>query len=169
MPRRTEFQIAPVRAAADLAAVARLFEAYAASLDVDLCFQGFAAELAGLPGKYAPPAGELFLARSQDGQALGCIALHPLRSPEVCEIKRLYVAPTARGMGLGRALLDRVLRTAREIGYREVWLDTLPGMTEAMALYHGAGFRPIAPYYATPVHGTLFLGCQLAPQSDDGS
>jgi ribosomal protein S18 acetylase RimI-like enzyme len=169
VPRTTEFQIVPVRAAVDLASVTRLFEAYAASLDVDLCFQNFAAELAGLPGKYAPPAGELFLACSQAGEPLGCVALHPLRLPDVCEIKRLYVAPIARGMGLGRALLDRVLRTAREIGYQEVWLDTLPGMTEAIALYRGAGFRPIAPYYATPVGGTLFLGRHLAPQSDDGS
>ena len=169
MQGRTELNIVPVRAPEDLAAVARLFEAYAASLDVDLCFQDFAAELAGLPGKYAPPGGELLLARSVAGEPLGCVALRPLRSPEVCEIKRLYVAPAARGIGLGRALLDAVLRAAERNGYREMWLDTLPGMTEATALYRGAGFRPIAPYYATPVAGTLFLGRHLAPQSDDGS
>lgn len=153
----------------DLTAVVRLFEAYAASLGVDLAYQDFAGELAAMPGKYAAPGGELLLGRRVDGEALGCVGLRPLRSPEVCEIKRLYVAPAARGIGLGRALLDAALRAAERIGYREVWLDTLPGMTEATALYRRAGFQPIAPYYATPIAGTLFLGRQLATQSDDGS
>jgi ribosomal protein S18 acetylase RimI-like enzyme len=166
VPERTEFHVAPVRSAGDLAAVVRLFESYAASLGIDLAYQDFAGELAAMPGKYAPPGGELLLARRPEGEALGCVGLRPLRSPEVCEIKRLYVAPAARGMGLGRALLNAVLRAAARIGYREVWLDTLPSMTEATALYRAVGFRPIAPYYATPIAGTLFMGRKLVPNSD---
>jgi ribosomal protein S18 acetylase RimI-like enzyme len=155
-----------VRAAVDLAAVTRLFKAYAASLGVDLCFQDFAAELAGLPGKYAPPAGELLLARSVKGEPLGCVALRPLVPAAVCELKRLYVVPEARGLGLGRSLLDIILRTAERIGYRELWLDTLPSLAEAFELYRRAGFEPIAPYYHNPIAGSVFLGLKLAPNAD---
>lgn len=155
------FRIRPVRTAPDLAATGRLFEAYADSLDVDLAYQDFAAELAGLPGLYAPPRGELLLARGVEGAALGCVALRPTALDGCCEIKRLYVAPDARGLGLGRALVAAILKTAAELGYGEARLDTLPDMTAAIALYRRAGFAPIAPYYDTPVAGTLFLGRPL--------
>ena len=160
MPRPS-FQIRPVRADEDLAATAELFQAYAAALPVDLAYQDFAAELATLPGKYAAPAGELLLARDAEGTALGCVALRPLPIEGACEMKRLYVAPRGRGRGLGRALVDAVLATAKRIGYREMRLDTLPSMAEAIPLYTKAGFVPIAPYYDTPVAGTLFLARSL--------
>jgi ribosomal protein S18 acetylase RimI-like enzyme len=150
--------IMPARSPEDIAAVARLFQAYAASLSVDLAYQDFAAELAGLPGSYAPPSGRLLLARDAAGQALGCVALRPLDPPSVCEMKRLYVAPAGRGMGLGRALVVAVLAAGRACGYREMRLDTLPDMSAAIALYREMGFAPVPAYYATPVAGTLFLG-----------
>jgi ribosomal protein S18 acetylase RimI-like enzyme len=159
--RGTPFRIGPALAAADISDTARMFEAYAASLDVDLAYQGFAAELAGLPGLYAPPAGALLLARGLGGAALGCVALRPMAADGCCEMKRLFVAPAGRGLGLGRALLDAVLGAAARLGYREMRLDTLPTMDAAIALYQSAGFRDIAPYYATPVAGTLFLARPL--------
>lgn len=161
MPR-TVFRISPVRSAADLEATARLFGAYAASLAIDLSYQGFAAELATLPGRYAAPAGELLLARDLHGEPLGCVGLRPMEPQGCCEMKRLYVAPRGRGLGLGRALVDAVVGEAARIGYREMRLDTLPSMAGAIALYGKAGFRPIEPYYDTPVAGTIFLARPLA-------
>jgi GNAT superfamily N-acetyltransferase len=160
MPPAEPTRIAPAATADDLADAARLFAAYAAALDVDLGYQGFAAELAGLPGKYAPPAGALLLARDADGRPLGCVALRPLAAG-VGEMKRLYVAPAARGLGLGRALVAAVVAEARRIGYREIRLDTLSTMADAMALYRRAGFAEIAPYYDTPVEGTRFFARSL--------
>jgi ribosomal protein S18 acetylase RimI-like enzyme len=147
--------------AADLDDVRTLFRAYAGSLSVDLAYQNFAAELAGLPGDYAPPRGALLLARDRAGQALGCVALRPMAEPACAEIKRLYVAPAGRGGGLGRALAVAVIDEARRLGYRQARLDTLPDMTAAIGLYRSLGFAAIAPYYATPVAGTLFLGLEL--------
>ena len=155
------FQIEPVSSAIDLAAIVQLFDAYAASLGIDLTYQDFATELATMPGKYAPPAGELLLARDAQGTPLGCVALRPLTPDGCCEIKRLYVLPAGRGLGLGRALIDAILAAAARIGYREARLDTLPDMVEAIALYRKAGFEPIEAYYDTPVAGTRFLGRSL--------
>jgi ribosomal protein S18 acetylase RimI-like enzyme len=156
------FQISPARSPADLQAVAGLFGAYAASLSVDLGFQDFAAELASLPGKYAAPAGELLLARGADGQALGCVALRPMATEGCCEMKRLYVSPQGRGLGLGRALIGAIIGEAVRAGYHEMRLDTLPSMAGAIALYRKAGFAPVGPYYDTPLAGTIFLGRPLA-------
>jgi ribosomal protein S18 acetylase RimI-like enzyme len=153
--------IAPVRTSDDLAAVAALFQAYEASLDVDLGYQDFAAELAALPAKYAPPAGALLLARDDAGRPLGCVALRPMEAPGRCEMKRLYVAPASRGSGLGRALMLAIIDTAKAIGYRELWLDTLPDMVAAQGLYRDAGFELVEPYYDTPVAGTVFLRLML--------
>jgi ribosomal protein S18 acetylase RimI-like enzyme len=134
-----------------------LFEEYAASLGIDLCFQGFDEELACLPGNYAPPSGRLLLAVRGD-EAAGCVALRRLE-PDVCEMKRLYVRPAFRGLGVGRLLADRVIRRMR--------LDTLPGMISARALYHKFGFREIAPYRSNPVEGTAFLELDLKASADD--
>jgi len=153
--------ITPVRTPDDLAAVAALFRAYEASLDVDLGYQDFAAELAALPGKYAPPAGALLLARDSDGRPLGCVALRPMADAGRCEMKRLYVAPAGRGTGLGRSPMLAIVDAARAIGYRELWLDTLPSMAAAQELYRGAGFEPAEPYYDTPVAGTVFMRLML--------
>ena len=161
MPEIT-FQIRPVRSAADLVATVRLFNAYAFALGIDLSYQDFAAELATLPGKYAAPAGELLLARDIQGEPLGCVGLRPIEEPSgCCEMKRLYVSPQGRGLGLGRALVDAIIGEAARIGYHEIRLDTLPSMVEAIALYRKAGFIPIEPYYDTPVPGTIFLGRPL--------
>ena len=143
----------------DLPAVAALFRRYADGLDVDLGFQDFEAELASLPGRYAPPAGRLLLAWRGD-TPVGCVALRPL-SDGACEMKRLYVAPQARGERLGRRLAMRVCDEARQAGHARIRLDTLPSMTAAIGLYESLGFVPIAPYVFNPVPGARFLELAL--------
>jgi GNAT superfamily N-acetyltransferase len=155
------FRLAAVRSAPEITAAADLFREYVDWLGIDLSFQDFEAELAGLPGKYAPPAGELMLAYSPDGDALGCVAVRPLRGA-VCEMKRLYVRPTARGLGIGRALVAAIIESAQALGYAEMKLDTLPAMPEALALYECFGFVRIAAYYYNPVPGTVYLGKQIS-------
>jgi ribosomal protein S18 acetylase RimI-like enzyme len=151
------FYITSAVSAADLDVVAHLFRAYAAALGVDLAYQDFETELATLPGKYASPAGALLIARDTQGAPLGCVGLRPMTVEGCCEMKRLYVSPSARGLGLGRALFQAILAEAERLGYREIRLDTLPTMTEAIALYRNAGFEPIAPYYDTAPAGTIFM------------
>lgn len=154
-------RIAPASGAEDLEALAGLFRGYAASLPVDLGYQDFDDELAALPGKYAPPYGALLLARDADGAALGCVGLRPLADAGMCEMKRLYLLPSARGLGLGRALADAVAAEARRLGYRELRLDTLPSMARAIAMYGEMGFARIAPYYAPTPPGTVFMALKL--------
>jgi ribosomal protein S18 acetylase RimI-like enzyme len=156
----TAFVINPVRSPEDLAATMALFEAYAASLGINLSYQNFMEEMAAMPGKYAPPKGVLLLARGTDGTALGCVGLRPLEDAR-CEMKRLYVAPEGRGLGLGKALAERVVDEARQIGYREMRLDTLPSLMAAIALYERMGFARIAAYYDTPIPGTIFMALPL--------
>lgn len=155
------FHILPVRTADDLHATADLFAGYAASLPIDLGYQDFGGELAALPGKYAPPAGELFLARDSDGAPLGCVGLRPLADDGCCEMKRLFLLPAARGLGLGRALTQAVVEQARRSGYRELRLDTLASMTAAQALYAKMGFERIEPWYAPTPDGTVFMALEL--------
>lgn len=143
----------------DLEDVRGLFAEYAASLDVDLGFQQFDRELGELPGVYAPPRGALLIARSA-GVAIGCVALRAL-DDTTCELKRLYVRPSARGTGIGRTLAEAALREARRLGYQWIRLDTLPGMERAQALYERLGFRDVAPYTDNPIAGTRFLELDL--------
>jgi len=144
---------------ADLEVLRRLFVEYQEAIGTDLCFQGFAAEVAGLPGDYAPPGGALWLAE-EDEAPLGCIALRRIDA-ERAEMKRLYVRPAARGLGLGRRLAETLLAEARRLGYRRVCLDTLPVMQTAQALYGELGFVDIAPYRDNPVAGARFMGLEL--------
>lgn len=153
--------IAPARTAVDLAAVVLLFQAYEASLDVDLGYQDFASELASLPGEYAPPSGALLLAENAKGEPVGCVALRSMDKPGRCEMKRLYVSPAGRGLGLARRLIQALIGEAKRIGYDEMWLDTLPTMLAAQSLYRTAGFKPTDPYYETPISGTVFLRLKL--------
>ena len=139
----------------DLARVRELFEEYQAGLGISLEFQGFAHELASLPGAYAAPAGALLLAM-EDGKPAGCIALRPLAEREA-EIKRLYVRPAFRGSGLGERLVDAVTRRARAAGYRALRLDTLASMEAAMRLYARLGFVETAPYHQAIRPGMRFF------------
>lgn len=156
----TEIEIAGAANTEEIASARELFREYQRQLGVDLCFQGFEAELAGLPGDYAPPAGRLYLAL-RAGEPVGCIALRP-RAAGDCEMKRLYVRDSARGLGLGRRLAELVIGEGRRAGYLRMVLDTLPSMSAARVLYASLGFAPIAPYTANPIAGTLFLGLDLA-------
>jgi ribosomal protein S18 acetylase RimI-like enzyme len=166
-----EFAIRPFGSDAEVAAARELFIEYQAWLKVDLCFQGFAAELASLPGAYSPPSGRLLLAaRRRDpaaGGALdgsdvaGCIALRAFDADR-CEMKRLFVRPEHHGHGLGRRLVTSLLAEARAIGYRTMVLDTLPQMTEAQRLYESLGFRDIPAYRVNPIPGARYLGLDLA-------
>ncbi len=155
------YDIRPARTSDDLLATTSLFEAYARSLPIDLSYQDFGSELATLPGKYAPPRGELLLARDAAGGALGCVGLRPLAAEGCCEMKRLYLAPESRGTGLGRALAAAIIQTAREIGYGELRLDTLASMASAIGLYRQMGFVEIEPYYEPTPPGTIFMALRL--------
>jgi GNAT superfamily N-acetyltransferase len=137
----------------------RLVREYAASLNVDLSFQNFDAELQHFAAEYAPPRGAFILAEDT-GQYLACIGLRPF-SADVGEIKRLYVVPAARGRGLGRVLVERIIAAAREVGYRSLLLDTLPFMKDAQALYLSLGFKPTAAYRFNPIEGSAFLRLDL--------
>jgi ribosomal protein S18 acetylase RimI-like enzyme len=137
-----------------------LFEEYAAWLGLNLCFQNFDKELSELPGDYVPPSGRLFLATDTD-QMAGCVAIRKI-ADDTCEMKRLFVRPAFRGLGLGRTLIGTVIDAAREIGYQRMRLDTLPGkMDQAIAMYRSLGFKNIEPYYDNPVEGAAFMELEL--------
>jgi ribosomal protein S18 acetylase RimI-like enzyme len=152
-------EIRPAQLPQDLPVVRGLFREYADSLDIDLCFQDFEAELSALPGKYQAPAGRILLAWRGD-QAVGCIALRPLQDGD-CEMKRLYVKPDIRGERLGRRLAENLCKEARAAGYTRIYLDTLPSMTAAVRLYASLGFQPAEPYVYNPIPGALFFERKL--------
>ncbi len=146
-----------------LDATRTLFREYADSLDIDLCFQGFEAELAGLPGDYAPPQGALLLAYV-DGQVAGVGALRPRRDVDyanACEMKRLYVRTEFRRFGLGRTLAQSLMDAALQAGYSVMLLDTLDDMEAARGLYGALGFEEIPPYYFNPIAGAHYLKADL--------
>jgi putative acetyltransferase len=160
MTRNEDISIIPAGTPAIIGIIRELFLEYEKSLNVDLCFQNFDRELAGLPGDYSPPGGRLFLAVVEERTA-GCIALRRV-SPDACEMKRLYLRPEFRGLGLGRKLASLIISEAINIGYRSMRLDTLPLMTEAIGLYRSLGFQEIQPYRFNPVDGTLYMELDLA-------
>ena len=144
-------------------AARQLFREYAQAIGVDLCFQNFEAELAGLPGDYAAPAGALLVALL-DGQPAGCGALRPLLDvdyPNACEMKRLYVPRAFRRFGLGRLMAQRLIDLAVQAGYSTLLLDTLDDMEAARGLYDSLGFEPIPPYYYNPIPGAHYLKIDL--------
>ncbi len=136
-----------------------LIREYAASLSFDLGFQDFERELAALPGPYAPPTGGVLVA-SVDGELAGCVAVRTLE-PGTAELKRLYVRPSHRGLGLGRLLTEAAIALARELGHARLRLDTTPEMSTAQRLYRELGFREIEPYAYNPVPGTRYLELEL--------
>jgi ribosomal protein S18 acetylase RimI-like enzyme len=165
--------IRPAATAHDVELARALFMEYAKWLDVDLCFQGFDAELASLPGAYSPPRGRLLIA-GPPGEAFGCIALRPLGQSCGCgkggeaeadarigEVKRLYVQPGHRGERWGHRLASAVIAEARAIGYRQLKLDTLVRMAAARSLYADLGFRECAPYYANPLPDVVYMSLEL--------
>jgi ribosomal protein S18 acetylase RimI-like enzyme len=156
----TDRELVEARTPADMVAARRLIQAYADWLAVDLCYQGVDAELATLPGAYAPPQGRLLLAKTS-GEVVGCVGLRPLE-PGICEMKRLWVEPGWGGYGIGRALAQAVIDAARAIGYRRMRLDTLPErMPAAQGLYRGLGFQEIPAYYDCPLEGVVMLELEL--------
>jgi putative acetyltransferase len=149
-----------VESPAQVAQARELFQEYEKSLGVNLCFQNFEQELAGLPGHYAPPDGRLLLAE-YEAQLAGCVALHKWETG-ICEMKRLYLRPAFRGKGLGRALSETIIAEAREIGYQRMRLDTIePIMKDAVEMYRKLGFREIAPYRPNPIAGAMYMELQL--------
>ncbi|MBV6410285.1 MAG: GNAT family N-acetyltransferase [Burkholderiales bacterium] len=152
----------PAHGAEAIPVARELFVEYAEQLGVDLCFQNFAEELATLPGAYAPPRGGVWLARV-DGHDAGCVALRPLDA-QAAELKRMYVRRAWRGRGLGRRLGETAIGFARAAGYRAVCLDTLAGMTEALALYRSLGFRPTRAYCHNPLPDTVWMELELDRQ-----
>jgi len=152
-----------VRTADEMDAIRVLFREYATALRVDLCFQNFEHELQHLPGDYSPPRGALLLA-TVNGAFAGCCALRPLDSSDyanACEMKRLYVRPAFRGLGLGRQLAENIIDRARQAAYDHVLLDTLDDMEAARALYDELGFEEIPPYYYNPIAGAHYLKVRL--------
>ncbi len=148
----------------ELEQVRQFFRNYAGWLGVNLEYQNFGAEMASLPGSYAAPAGRLCLAEL-DGQAVGCVGIRP-STDGVCEMKRLYVEPDARGQSVGRELALAAIKAAKALGYRRIMLDTLPAMRIAVKLYRELGFKEAPAYYPTSVEGTMFLTLDLENWSE---
>jgi ribosomal protein S18 acetylase RimI-like enzyme len=139
--------------------VRRLFREYEKFLNVDLCFQGFEEELAGLPGGYTPPDGDLLIGLGEE-RIVGCVAVRKI-DDGVCEMKRLFVRQEARGSGLGKKLAREIIISARKLGYSLMRLDTLEKLTEAINLYNTLGFRKIEPYYKNPLPGVVYYSLVL--------
>lgn len=153
MAETTIFAIRSAEDAADLSIVRVLLEEYWSSFGFTPCFQNFSAELAGLPGSYAPPDGRLALAWA-GSEAAGCVALRRFDGTRA-EVKRLYVRPAFRGQGLGRSLMEWLIREARHAGYSELVGDTMPVMGEALALYERIGFQRTEPYAGQESSGAI--------------
>jgi ribosomal protein S18 acetylase RimI-like enzyme len=163
MARGPKITLVSAESPALVAEARALFSEYAGSLAIDLCFQNFEAELAGLPGEYAAPGGALLLALV-DGEPAGCVALRPLPEADhtnACEMKRLYVRRAFRRFGLGRLLAQKLMDLATQAGYSCMLLDTLDDMEAARGLYASLGFEDIPPYYYNPIAGAHYFKVAL--------
>ena len=152
------FDIQAARSPNDIKIAKEMFREYQEWLGVDLCFQDFENELATLPGKYAPPLGEIYIARQNDDVA-GVVAIRPVGEPDAgrCEMKRLYVREAFRGRGLGRILAELVVSYAADAKYQVMVLDTLPHLEAAIKMYRTMGFDETAPYYENPLPGVVYM------------
>ena len=148
-------EIVSVQTGGELETVRSLFLEYGRSLDFHICFQSFEEEVAGLPGAYAAPEGRLLLA-VHDLEPAGCVALRKLEDG-VCEMKRLYLRPQFRGLGVGRLLAEAILAEARRGGYQRMKLDTLPSMASALSLYRSLGFKEIQSCSCDCANGSPLL------------
>ncbi|MHC4743382.1 MAG: GNAT family N-acetyltransferase [Planctomycetota bacterium] len=155
----TSLNIIPARTEEHIEAAKQLFIEYQNCLEFDLDFQNFDQELAALPGEYAPPAGCILFAEYK-GDIRGCIALRDL-GDGICEMKRLYVRPEYRGLGIGRRLAEAVIDAAKKLDYRSMRLDFVSPRPAAQQLYKSLGFKEIEPYESVPVEGALFMELQL--------
>lgn len=142
-----------------LTSIRELSLEYAESLGFSLCFQNFDKELANLPGDYSPPDGRLILALDEN-KPIGCVALRKLEK-DICEMKRLYIKPEMRGIGLGEQLVRTVIDEAVKIGYMKMRLDTVPKMKEAIDLYSKIGFKEVGPYRENPIEGAMYMEMDL--------
>jgi ribosomal protein S18 acetylase RimI-like enzyme len=154
-----EIEIVEAVTSADYAVGRGMFEEYARAINVDLCFQDFAAELDRLSVMYAPPAGALLLAKAGP-EVAGCVGLRKLRD-DISEMKRLYVRPEFRRHHLGRQMAEEIARRARELGYRTLVLDTLGTMEAAQRLYESMGFKPATSYYVNPLPNVKYFSLDL--------
>lgn len=137
-----------------------LFKEYASQLPIDLEFQNFSEEIKHIESQYARPKGVLFIARDKEGKELGCFGIRALEG-SICELKRMYVKPEARGLGIGKLMLEKSLEIGKELGYQKMRLDTLPTMHKAICLYEKVGFYAIEPYRFNPVNGTKYFQIDL--------
>lgn len=152
-------KIIEATSAAQIQTAAALFREYQQFLSVDLCFQGFEDELANLPGKYAQPSGAILLAEVQE-QIVGCVAVRPIEG-QICEMKRLYVKPSAQGQSAGRLLAEAIIKKAKLLGYTKMQLDTLKRLDTAISLYLKLGFTKTDAYYPNPLSEVVFLELEL--------
>jgi epoxyqueuosine reductase len=141
----------------DYEAVRELFKEYEASLPFDLSFQKFQQEAENLPGRYAPPSGQLLLARISE-VPVGCVALRRIGN-RICEMKRLFVQPAFQRLGFGRMLAEAIIEEGRRIGYQRMLLDTV--LEPAKSLYKSLGFKQIPPYQDVPIEGVIFMELEL--------
>lgn len=149
-----KFEIREATGVEDMAIAAALFREYQTWLDIDLCFQDFEAELANVDKMYAPPRGVIFIA-SVNGQDIGVGALRPV-SDTCCEMKRVFVRESARGLGIGKAIIDLLIARGESSGYVTMVLDTLPKLKTAQAIYKALGFQEIPAYYKNPLPGVVY-------------
>jgi len=154
------FKLIEAKSTKDFKTAVQLFKEYASQIGVDLEFQDFNKEIENIESQYSRPKGILFVARNDKNAPLGCFAIRELKA-RICELKRMYLKKEARGLGIGRKMLDESIEIGKELGYKKMRLDTLPEMHAAITLYQKAGFYEIAPYRFNPIKGSKYFEIEL--------